>query len=297
MGGAAMRDDPMELQRLGEGGEHPASLEARAGAFLREARVLNGLRETEIRAIERQLGRKRRARPVLVPALAALAVLLVTGTVMAVMGVWRPFLPTLGGDEASSVTRPAARARPRARPSVTPLTPPVPVPTLESPVVEVDPTPAQREPASRRIARVEPQPAPAPAVREAIPPEGALSVEARSLADALARWRRDGKAEQALALLAEHDGRFPRGALGIEAKVARAEILLGLARKAQALAVLDSLTLASLPRARELRTLRGELRAQSGRCGEARVDLEPVLSIGRNDELGRRAARALASCP
>lgn len=292
-----MRVDPMELQRLGEGGEHPASLEARAGAFLHGARALDGLGESEIRAIERQLGKQRRARPpVLVPALAALAVLLVTGTVMAVMGVWRPLLPRIGG-EPPPVTQPAARARTRVRPHVTPLAPPVPAPSAEPPAVVAVPSPAQREPAPRRIARVEsPSPA-APTVKEALPAEGALSVEARSLADALARWRRDGKAEQALALLAEHDRRFPRGALGIESRVARAEILLGLARKPQALAVLDSLTLGPLPRARELETLRGELRAQSGRCGEARADLEHVLSISKSDELGRRAARALASCP
>jgi hypothetical protein len=291
-----MRVDQIELQRLGEGGEHPASLEARAGAFLHGARAVGGLAESEIRAIERQLGKPRRARPpVLVPALIALAVLLVTGTVMAVIGVWRPILPKLGSVEAPSGSRSVARARTRVRPEVTALATPVPAPVAAPPAAIV-PSPSQREPAPRRIARAE-APPPATPLKEALPPEGALSVEARSLADALARWRRDAKAEQALALLAEHDRRFPRGALGIESKVARAEILLGLARKAQALAVLDSLTLGSLPRARELETLRGELRAQSGRCSEARADLEHVLSITKNDELGRRAARALASCP
>ncbi len=291
-----MRVDPMELQRLGEGGEHPASLEARAGAFLRGARALGGLRESEIRTIERQIGRKRRARPVLVPALVALAVLLVTGTVMAVMGGWRPFLPRVESGDASSGRPSVSRAKTRVRPEITPLAAPAPTVPVTEPPVAVVPSPSPREPAPRRIARVEPPP-PATPPQEALPPEGTLSVEARSLADALARWRRDGKAEQALALLAEHDRRFPRGALGIESKVARAEILLGLARKPAALAVLDSLTLGSLPRARELATLRGELRAQSGRCGEARADLEHVLSITKSDELGRRAARALASCP
>jgi hypothetical protein len=169
-------------------------------------------------------------------------------------------------------------------------------PAAEPAAANATPAPPPREQAPRRIARVEPTP-PAPVLKEAPPAEGALSVEARSLADALARWRREGKAEQALALLAEHDRHFPRGALGIEAKVARAEVLLGLARKAQALAVLDSLVLASLPRARELETLRGELRAQSGRCSEARADLEQVLSIDSHDDLGRRATRALAICP
>lgn len=290
-----MRVDQMEVQRLGEGGEHPDSLEAKAGSFLHQARSITGLAESEIRAIERQLGRPRRARPpLLVPALIALAVLLLTGTVMAVMGVWRPRLPSLSNKEELTGSHAVAPAKPRVRPVVTPLTalPPV-APTVDRPVA----VPSQREPVPHRISRVEPPPPVAATPVEAPPPEGALSVEARSLADALARWRRDGKAEQALALLADHDRRFPRGALGIESRVAQAEILLGLARKAQALAVLDSLTLGSLPRARELATLRGELRAQVGRCPEARVDLARVLSITENDDLGKRAARALATCP
>lgn len=297
-----MRVDPNELQRLGEGGEPPASLEARAGAFLYGARAIGRLAESEIRAIERTLGRPRRARPVLVPAVMALAVLLVAGTVMAVMGGWRPFLPRMGGGESSSVRQPAARPRTRVRPEVTPMAVPAPMAPPSEPAVAVAiPVPSPREPAPRRIARGEPPPH-AAILKEALPPEGvlsegALSVEARSLADALARWRREGKAEQALAMLAEHDRRFPLGALGIESKVARAEILLGVGRKAQALAVLDTLVLGSLPRARELETLRGELRAQVGRCAEARADLEHVLSVNRNDDLGRRAARGLASCP
>ena len=117
------------------------------------------------------------------------------------------------------------------------------------------------------------------------------------MADALARWRHDGKAEAALALLTVHERRYPQGALSGEARVARAEILLALSRKEQALAVLDSLTLTSLPRARELATLRGELRAQAGRCQDARADLARVLSNTATDDLGKRASRALAVCP
>jgi hypothetical protein len=115
------------------------------------------------------------------------------------------------------------------------------------------------------------------------------------LADALASWRRDGNAEAALTQLGAHQGRFAHGALAVEAKVARAEILLSLARRDQALGVLDSLSLAGLPRARELAVLRGELRAQRGRCRDARADLGGVL--GGQDELARRAAAAMASCP
>jgi hypothetical protein len=117
------------------------------------------------------------------------------------------------------------------------------------------------------------------------------------LADALARWRRDGNAEAALALLGAHEHHFVNGALSVEAKVARAEILLVLGRSDQALVVLDSLSVASLPRARELQTLRGELRSQAGRCREARADLSRVVIDTTADDLGRRASLALAKCP
>ena len=52
-----------------------------------------------------------------------------------------------------------------------------------------------------------------------------------------------------------------------------------------------------MPRARALETLRGELRAQADRCQDARIDLARVLSSTALDDLGKRAARALATCP
>ena len=99
-----------------------------------------------------------------------------------------------------------------------------------------------------------------------------------------------------MVLLVGHDRRFAHGALSVESKVARAEILLTLARRDQALVVLDSLPLAGLPRARELGTIRGELRAQHGRCQEARADLTRV-SACVDDDLSKHAVRAMANCP
>jgi hypothetical protein len=126
-------------------------------------------------------------------------------------------------------------------------------------------------------------------------------VEARSLADALACWRRDGNADAALTHLNAHDRRFPGGALTVESKVARAEILLAVGRRAEALTALDTLSLRGLPRARELETIRGELRIQAGRCADARTDFAHVLqrpSRGRpDDEFDTRASRALKTCP
>jgi len=134
---------------------------------------------------------------------------------------------------------------------------------------------------------------PAPALSKG----AAVSAEAQSLANALARWRRDGNAEAALALLDAHERLFVHGALSVEAKVAQAEILLALGRRDQALVVLDSLHLASLPRVRELRTLRGELRAQAGRCRDAHTDLSHVILDTATDDLGKRASLAMAKCP
>jgi hypothetical protein len=288
-----MSADNTELRRLGEGGEAPTSLEAKAGMFLLDARPTTGLRESDIDAIARRLQSPRRARPrVLVPVLVALAVLLVTGTVAAVVGGWRPRLPTIRGIEEPLAPPSNRRTRARPRVEALPVPPPAPAATESPPPAPPRAAPTSRPlPAPRRLARVE-----SPAAEAAVA-EGALSVEARSLANALAHWRRGGHALAALTLLDEHDRRFPHGALAIESRVARAEILLGLSRKQQALAVLDSLPLANLPRARELETLRGELRAQAGRCNEARADLRHVMASTKADALGKRAARALAACP
>ena len=96
--------------------------------------------------------------------------------------------------------------------------------------------------------------------------------EPRLLAEALASLHADGDAEGALALLAEHRKRFPNGALRSEARVAEVEALLSLERRSEALRVLDGLDIERLPRGSELGVLRGELRAQAGRCADAIAD-------------------------
>jgi len=286
-----MRAEETDMQRLGQGGEHPSSLEARAGIFLESARPSTGLAEADIGAIERRLHGRERARVRLVPVFVALAVLPLAGTVMALAGGWRPrslFVPFVGSPKEPPPPLPAqAHAKGNGAAAVVPVEP-QPIPTLPE---------ARPQLAPGRLARAGNAVSPGAEVKELAPPEGPLSVEARSLADALARWRRDGKAEAALALLEVHQRRFPHGALWVESQVARAEILLALSRSAQALAVLDSLSLANLPRARELQTLRCELRARAGRCQDARADLIRVLSSTASDELGKRASRALSICP
>jgi hypothetical protein len=290
-----MRADEQELRRLVSGGAPPSSLEARAGAFLREARPLGGLSDAQVDVIETSLVYRARSRSGLrlVPVLVAVAVLLImgsVGSVMALVGGWRPRLPFLSPAPTSQASRPSHGQKPKV--AVAALTDPVAVPSTEIPVPEPRP-----QPVARRTLRVEPAVALRASLAEDPPVESPFSAEARSLANALARWRRDGQGEAALALLVAHERRFPRGGLSVESRIARAEILLALDRRDQALAVLDSLTLTGLPRARELETLRGELRAHAGRCREARADLSRVVAGNEADDLSRRAARALAICP
>jgi len=87
-----MQADEQEIRRLGSGGEHPSSLEARAGAFLHEARPLSGLSDAQVQAIEACLvhreGMRRGIR--LVPVLVGVTVLLIAGSGMALVGGWRP---------------------------------------------------------------------------------------------------------------------------------------------------------------------------------------------------------------
>ncbi len=299
-----MRANDTTMKRLGQGGEISSALEARAGAFLDQARDTVGLTDAEVGAIERRLARKNRAGGVIRfwPAFAAAAVLLVGGSVMALVGPWRPRLPFVGAS-GSSPSRPAV-PRPKLAPShgatFAEPTRAVPEPARAPAAAEapLGPVPAVEPRPSRRASRQEsPSLLPPSPSHESAAKDSPLSAEARSLADALARWRLDKKGEAALKLLDAHDRRFARGALSVESKVARAEILLALARRDQALAVLDSLGLARLPRAREMETVRGELRAEVGRCREARADLQHVLLSTPGDELGRRATAALARCP
>jgi len=137
-----------------------------------------------------------------------------------------------------------------------------------------------------------PDPVAAPAATAETP----IVAESRSFAAALARWQRDHDASAALAALDAHEQRFPAGEIRLEAQLLRAEILLAGGRERDSLALLDPLALSGLPRARELRTVRGELRIKLGRCSDGKSDLGAVLADGDSDALAQRARLALASC-
>ena len=81
----------------------------------------------------------------------------------------------------------------------------------------------------------------------------------------------------ALAALDDYRVRFPNGGLAPEAAMLRAEALLQIGRKGDALAELDRLSLGEMPNSDERYLLRGELRAAAGRWREALGDFDVVL--------------------
>jgi outer membrane PBP1 activator LpoA protein len=124
-----------------------------------------------------------------------------------------------------------------------------------------------------------------------------IVAESQSLASVIEPWHRTHNASTALALLDAHEQRYPNGNMRLETRVLRAEIYLAQGRETEALAVLDSVALSGIPRARELQTVRGELRIKAGRCPEGKRDLSDVLEKSVADSLAKRAAQALHHCP
>jgi outer membrane PBP1 activator LpoA protein len=124
-----------------------------------------------------------------------------------------------------------------------------------------------------------------------------IVAESHSFASAIEPWHRTHDASAALALLDAHERRYPNGHMRLETRVLRAEIYLAQGRETEALAVLDGVALSGVPRARELQTVRGELRIKAGRCPEGKRDLGDVLEKSVADSLAKRAAQALHHCP
>jgi len=188
------------------------------------------------------------------------------------------------------------QARPAEPPSLSP--PPPALPTLEpsqipagrialrdSPIVparEPNTPPESRpalptQPGSSASPLLRP---PSPASRVApLPDEHAL------LKTALRRLRTAHDPVSALAALDDYRVRFPSGGLAPEAAMLRAEALLQIGRKGDALAELDRLSLGQMPNSDERYLLRGELRAAVGRWREALGDFDVVLR-GQQAEIG-----------
>jgi hypothetical protein len=129
------------------------------------------------------------------------------------------------------------------------------------------------------------------------PPPSATSVEAQLLWAAVRKLRVDGDPAAALVELDEYDRRLAGGGLFAgEVHLARVEALRALGRTGEARALLESLDIDRLPRSRELRVLRGELRASAGRWTEALGDFERVLTVADLSPLTERSLYGRGSC-
>ncbi len=298
-----------------------APLAEHGQGFLHHARGLRGLTPQALARIARRLeapGPRPQPR-ILVRALAVAALVLTVGTAVAWASGALERLPGLGARFGRAKAPPPA-ALPRA--SLEPAAvaadlhaPPEasgPVPhettgetTNASPVPQL--TGDARDAVARRPDRDQPsaprgkprrRAAIAASHSEAAPAEGSESrivLEGRSFARALELWRARRDATAALAALDEHERRFAGGQMRAEALVLRAEILLTGGREREALAALDQVPLDEVPRGRELRILRGELRVRFGRCEQGRSDLGPVAR--GTDAHAARAREALLRCP
>jgi hypothetical protein len=175
--------------------------------------------------------------------------------------------------------RPTADLRP---PETSPLPPPAP--TLSP--APMPPPPPPRSPASAVSAR------PTARARAA----EAADTEAALLETAVARLRRDRDAAGTLRILDSYDARFSRGALQGEATRLRVDALLLTEDHAQALALLQGLTLSNGARDVELALIRGELLAAGGDCARALADFDRVSSAAPIGPLGGRARARRADC-
>ena len=296
--------------------------------FLHDARAVREIHPVRVERIRRRLQKAtpRRHRTVRWPAWAALALVFIVGAGFAAAHGHLRSLP-LVDSFFSSIFRPEPgpmppnRKTPQRRSPTTPAADPV---GSEAPVVEPATLPGAPAPAtSAKVAGPtkssalpalalrqpqvpiepgvpehdsEPQPRPAegtPVARAQAP----IVLESHSFAAVIEAWHGQHDADAALALLDAHERRYPNGAMHMETRVLRAELYLAQHHENAALAVLDGLALAGLPRGRELATVRGELRVKAGRCAEARMDLGGVLEENIVDLLARRAAQALSHCP
>lgn len=266
--------------------------EARARLLLRRAVVKEPLDSDALEDVRRRLANAERPpqRRLVLSIGVAIALFLSGGAAVmsaTLLGGWSPFRRA-----------PAASARPVAPPALRRLhaaVAPMPAPQ-ETVAPPTAPTPRARPshvaPAEEPAADV-----PAPPATEPSRPS-AIAEEAWLVGAALRRLREQGDAAGALALLDEHERRFPAtGALADEATTTRVEALLRLGQHARALELLDAQTPAPMGRGRELLASRGELRADAGRCAESLADFGALLADdAATDSAAERALYGRAAC-
>jgi hypothetical protein len=196
--------------------------------------------------------------------------------------------------------RPLATAPRAPSPSDENSAPPSPPPP-PSPARPSRPASKHAPPTRPPELRIAPPLAPAPRAGDPAAPAStttdgeALREQSRLLAEALVALRERRRPEEALAQLDELARRYPTSALGPEAQLIRVDCALALGQRSLALALLDRMTLAHQPRATELLVVRGELRAEQGRCDEAVADAALALTHATG-ALADRAQRLQSLC-
>jgi hypothetical protein len=145
-----------------------------------------------------------------------------------------------------------------------------------------------RVPLSSVLSEIEARPAQAA-------PRAGLGDEAALLREIIATFRHDEDPRGALALLDEYDRRYPTGILRRDAELIRLDVWVAVGAHARARALLEGMDVAASPRANELQTLRGELRARTD-CAGALADFAAVLARDPGATLAARAERGRALC-
>ncbi|MES1209297.1 MAG: hypothetical protein ABUS79_25445, partial [Pseudomonadota bacterium] len=187
-----------------------------------------------------------------------------SGAVIAARGVdrwWRPAPPPVAAGAAEvAPARPTRHARRTRLPASGTSTVAGDVATGED-IAIVAPSSEDLAVVADR-AHPTPAEAPLPAPRSSARARASgLSIETDVLNDAFTRLRQRRDPAGALRVLDEYRARFPAGVLAEEAGAARVDALLMLRREDEARRALETLTLEGGSRARELRVIRGELRA------------------------------------
>jgi len=300
------------------------TVEGAVGATLRRVRQATLPSEAALARVARRRrasawGRRSRVRTAAWRlALAAAALIMVTGgAVTAARLIWRRIHVAAAPTEAPMATAPAggsARGHVHGRRAVeAPPSPPLaadapeetPAPAAagaiaapgEAPTASVVPAPAFPAEPAANAGPIAPVPRGAD-VRRAPAPRGPAAArgEAELLAGVFRELRSGGDARAALRALDVHDRRFPAGPLRGEARIARAEALIALDRRAEALPLLDELGDGDGALTRNVRLTRAELRAQAGLCAGAARDFDALLAAGERDAAGARALYGRASC-
>jgi len=178
-------------------------------------------------------------------------------------------------------------------------------PAISAPTAPMAQTPPPPRGVSATATSMPTSPPPPPTVAPQMPSPGPVptpslptgaGAEARILRSALTAAHRQDDPAAALALLDQYDALFPRGTLRAEATLARAYSLRRLGRDDELLRLLERMSFAGMPRAAELRVLRGELLMTGGRFADATKDFEATLASGASDGLVERALFGRASC-